>query len=178
METVHYTNGTRNPELMTTMPEAPCSLNYFIDLPGKPRIQITGRGLTPSQAISNAQGMEDLLRLQCQPPPPPAPEPLPVTREEQVASILAKGLSKATKTQDLPLVDRLAKAAALVLAGAVEPGNRPGLVTVQSQAEPLLHYDVEDQMCTCPDWTKQARAGHARPCKHLLAVAMWQRLED
>lgn len=42
--------------------EAPCSLNAFIETPTMGRVQVTGRGLTPSQAVANLREMVAILQ--------------------------------------------------------------------------------------------------------------------
>lgn len=163
-----------------TMTEAPCSLNAFVDV-NNIRVQVTGRGETPTEAINR---FYDLMSALMPPTPSVAAEPelepptAPVpTLESQVASLLACGLSKATARQDWPLVARLSHAAALVLAGAVEMGSVAGEMAVRSQANPDTWYTVADRTCTCPDYQRAARADNTKHCcKHILAVSMWARL--
>lgn len=78
----------------------------------------------------------------------------------------------------MPLVERLSKAAALVLSGAVQPGDRETLLTVRSMAEPSTWYEVEEGKCTCPDWQKHTKAGETYLCKHGLAALMHTRLAE
>lgn len=141
-------------------PEAPCSVNAHVELDGL-RVQVTGRGATPAEAVAHFRGT--LAALQ----PPPAPRSL----ETQVAAILATGLGKAMQAQDYPLVERLAKAAAMVIAGMVQTEDA-GVFLVQSRTHAGQHYRVEQGVCPCPDATHRPE----RACCHKLAAAMWSRL--
>jgi hypothetical protein len=86
-------------------------------------------------------------------------------------------MGKAVERQDFGLVEKLAKGAALVLAGFVELGNRPGLLAVRSSASPETWYDVEGRTCSCQDYVCHARKGQPEHvCKHIAAAALWQRL--
>ena len=143
-------------------PELPCSVNTRIEVDDL-CMQVTGRGYTPAEAVSNLH--ETLAALRPLPSTPPI--------AAQIATLLACGLGKATAAQDWPLVERLSKAAALVLADACELGDRPGLVCVRSQANPETWYEVESGHCSCPDGLRHQE----RACKHRLAAAMWQRLK-
>ena len=145
--------------------EAPCSINAHVDINGL-RVQVTGRGLTPEDAASNFR--QTLAAMQ------PPPVPTPKTLAAQVAELLACGLGKASAAQDWPLVERLSKAAALVLAGMVELGDRPGMLAVRSMANPDTWYEVEGKLCTCPD----AQHHPERVCKHVLAAKIYERILD
>jgi hypothetical protein len=147
------------------LPEAPCSINGHINIAGT-TVQITGRGANGEEAAHNFKAT--LAAMQ----PVPAPEPVPPTREQRLAALLACGLAKAVANADMPLVERLAKAAALVLADAIEPGNRAGLLAVRSQSNPATYYEVDGKHCTCPDSERHQE----RACKHVLAVALVARL--
>jgi hypothetical protein len=181
MSTVaHLTNGDKShtPGMdfipTTSLPEAPCSLNVFVEIPSLGKVQVTGRGCTPSQAVSNLLGQIDLLKLQA--PPPLAPPAL--SREERLTRLLTRWRRSALEKGQWSVIERLGTAEVLVLAGAVEPGNRDGLVTVRSQQDPQTWYDIEQQMCTCPDWEKHAKAGdNSYACKHVLAASIWTRIE-
>jgi hypothetical protein len=147
--------------------EAPCSMNTFLEVAGIGRVQITGRGCTPAEAAANLRGQVEALL----PTPPPVQ-----TREERLAQLLACGLSKASQKGDWNLIEKLSKAAALVLADAVQPGEREGLMTVRSRSNPLTHYEVEQEACSCKDYTCRAKEGTPYYCMHLLSVMMVQRL--
>lgn len=59
-----YSTHTPVPfEPSTALPECPCSVNCFVELPGLGRVQVTGRGCTPSQSVANLLGQIDLLRM-------------------------------------------------------------------------------------------------------------------
>lgn len=155
-------NGHANerPELA----EAPCSINGHANINGM-TVQVTGRGFSGEEAASNFR--HTLAAIQ------PVPvEPAPRTREQRLAALLTCGLGKAAAKQDWPLIERLSKAAALVLSGAVQMGDRPGLVCIRSQANPETWYEVEAGHCSCPD----AQKHQERACKHRLAMVLEQRL--
>ena len=173
MQIIDYDPNYRKPCVATPRPqalsEAPCSINGRIDVDGR-CLQVTGRGLTGAEAAANFRATVDALT----PAPAPAPEPATPSHAAQIATMLACGLQKATDAQDWPLVERLAKAAAIVLSGGVELGERAGMVAVHSQAHPDTWYEVEAGHCTCPDGQRH----QDRACKHRLAAAMWGRLVD
>lgn len=153
-ELTHTSNGTTP----TTHSEAPISLNCFVDVDGLGRVQATARGQNAREAANNLKSAVNALQA-------------PPSRTAQVGALLAKGIDCAVHKGDMGLIDRLAKAAALVLSDAVQPGERAGLMTVRSQCEPMTWYDVEEGHCSCPDHTR-----HGHLCKHLLAVSMAARI--
>ena len=170
------TNGHHKPQVLlqgpAQLPEAACSVNLRFDVPGyADRAQATGRGASPAEAAAHLRETIDATRLALAPPAPPM-------REEQLAHLLASGLAKATAQADYGLVERLAKAAALVLSGAVEATDSPAVMAVRSQTAADHWYEVtlSGFVCTCKDWSHAAQAGHMRPCKHGLAVAFSTRL--
>lgn len=150
-----------------TLSEAPCSVNTFVETSTLGRIQVTGRGTTPAEAVANLQGMVEALR----PPPPPVR-----SREERLAQLLTCGLTRATAKGEWAMVEKLAHAAALVLSGAVQPGERDGVLTVRSRSNSELWYDVENGCCSCTDYMQKAKEGETYYCKHLVCVLMFQRL--
>jgi len=161
-----------------TFPEAACSINLLFDVPGYGKAQATGRGLTADEAVANLAGTIAATRAALAPTPPVPAEPPMRTRTEHLAEMLACGLDKAMAKHDLSLVERLSKAAALVLGGAVAPGEREGMLAVRSQREPETWYSVEAGQCTCKDWSTHTTAGQKYTCKHILASAMYTRLAE
>lgn len=162
------------PQGPALLPEAACSLNVFVDTPAG-RIQATARGEHEAETITRLASLVDGIKLQfCAPPPPPS-------REARLAQLLAKGLTSAVNKGDTTLIERLSKAAALVLAGAVEPTDTPAVLAVRSQTSRDHWYEVTMQglVCTCPDWAKHHQADDTQHylCKHGLAVAMLARLD-
>ena len=158
-----------------TMPEAPCSVNLFFEVEGYGKAQATGRGLTPTEAAANLQGTIAATRAALAPVPV---EPPVRSMEARLSTLLACGLDKAWTKGDEGLGERLVKAARLVRSGAVQPGNREGLLTVRSSQSNDHWYEVEGSTCTCQDWTRHAQAGGKHCCKHVLASMMWARLAE
>jgi hypothetical protein len=156
------------------LPEAACSVNIRFRVEGYGDAQATGRGTSPAEAAQNLRQTIDATRLALAPEGPPVPP----TRAEQVAHLLSHGLTKALIQGDTGLVERLAKAAALVLGNAVEPTDSPAVMAVRSAHEPSTWYEVANGMvCTCKDWEKHHRAGDGRyRCKHVLCVLMSARM--
>lgn len=154
-------------------PEMFCSVNGFFYVGDKgDKFQATGRGFTPAEAAQNLkETMAATLEALA---PPVVAAPAPQSREAQIAALLTCGLRKAMQVNDMGLVERLAKAAAIVLSGGVELSNRPGALAVRSQSNPETTYEVEGKLCTCQD----SQRHQDRVCKHVLAAAMWQRLTE
>lgn len=153
------------------LPEAACSITLRVPMPGyADHALITGRGQTGAEAAQQWQTTRDALVAVLTPPAP--------TREERLTALLTKGLTCATQRQDWHLVERLSKAAALVLAAAIEPGERAGLLAVRSQREADHWYEVDGLQCSCPDFARHARNGERYQCKHVLAALLWTRLSD
>jgi hypothetical protein len=78
--------------------------------------------------------------------------------------------------------ERLARALALVRAGAVEHAAQWGVYhyTVASESDPtrLQTYDVHAQAplsCTCEDWLRTSKKTPGASCKHLLATWLYRR---
>ena len=159
-----------NSSVPPVFPEAPCSINGFFTIPGFARdFQATGRGTTATEAARNLATTMAATREALAPAPAP-------TREAQVAALLAKGLACAAAKHDTALVDRLSKAAYLVLSDAVQTTDSPAVMAVRSMSILDITYEVTGTVCTCPAWGKAARAGTPHVCKHGLAVAMTARL--
>ena len=163
------------------LPEAACSVNVMFDLPGYGKAQATGRGANADEAAANLASTIAATRAALAPVPAAVAvvvEPPALSNTQRVAHMLACGLDKAMARQDVALVERLSKAAALVLGGAVAPGERDGLLTVRSQAEPETWYSVEAGQCTCKDWSLHTKAGAKFCCKHVLSAMMYTRLAE
>ena len=75
------------------------------------------------------------------------------------------------------LASRLERAEELVLRGHVSPFEDQGARSVKSQSKAGKTYIVklDERSCTCPD-RQEAHAPHGY-CKHILAVAMLERLQ-
>ena len=162
-------NGTTHTTHQTHS-EANVSLNTFVEADGL-RIQVTGRGATADEAVSHLR--EAVQALQTPPAPP--------TRTAQMAALLAKGIDCAVRTGDMKLVERLSKAAALVLSDAVQPSDSPTVRTVASQTASQHWHDVtvETLACTCVDYYRRHQEGDEKYlCKHGLAVAMTARITN
>ena len=158
------------------VPEARCSMNGYvkIGLAETRNHQVTGRGNTPEEAAANYFGGVKALEAGYAARAARNATPAPLaSRTQRLSLLLVKGLTCAASRQDQALVDRISKAAYLVLAGAVEPTERDGAWAVRSQRDPLTWYTVDGEHCSCPDAGKHPERG----CKHFLAVALWQRLE-
>lgn len=165
-ELTHTSNGTTH----QVHSEAPISINTFVEIDGL-KMQVTARGTSPAEAVANLHGAVDALTQ--------APKAAVLSVTEQVGALLAKGLECAVRKGDYKLVERLGKAAALVLSHAVQPGESDTIMTVLSQTEGSHWYDVtvETLACTCVDYYKRHQDGHEKYlCKHGLAVAMAARI--
>ena len=181
MATIHGLTGVRkrpsskvvvvSPQTTPALPEAACSVNLFFDVPGYGKAQATGRGLTHDEAVANLTGTIASTRAALAPAPP-------LTPTQRLSRLLACWMERAWAREDEALAERLMRAAHLVRQGAVQPGNRAGLMTVRSQQGDTW-YDVEMTTCTCPDWEKHAKtATEHYYCKHLLAVIMAAKLAE
>jgi len=153
--------------------EAPCSMNAHVEIPGLGRTQVTGRGQTGLDAAHQLKAGVDALQALY------AAQALLAPRQQRLASLLTCGLGKAAAKQDWGLVERLSKAAALVLKGAVESTDSPTVLAVRSQTHQPGWYEVtvDSWWCTCPDWEHHTRRGEPWLCKHGLAAALTQRLD-
>ena len=161
------------------LPESPCSVNAYLHIPGiADRVQVTGRGMTAHEAAANLRDLIAETKAVLAPPQAlPQPAPAIADRTQQIGALLACGLKKATKKGDWTLVERLGKAAALVLSDAVSLGEREGMLAVQSQSHPDHYYEVDGIACSCPDFEMHVRTPNYY-CKHGLAAAMWTRLNQ
>jgi hypothetical protein len=186
MRTLPYFNGFCNshevralltvPDLTlpTTppFPEAPCSVNGYFHLAGfSDRFQATGRGTSPQEAAANLRGTIAATQAALE-------TPVVLSREERLSALLDCGLLRAAHKGDYGLCERLKKGAALVTAGAVSPGERDGMLAVQSQSTPAHWYEVDGHACSCPDWEFHARQGKHQHCKHVLATMLYARLAE
>ena len=158
------------PTGLPTFPEAPVSINCRVAVPGlTDQPQVTGRGTNGYEAAYRLkEGVDALLALYAPPPPP--------TREQRLAQLLTCGLQRAVAKGDIGLVERLAKAAALVLSDAVETTERAQALAVKSQAHPDTWYTVEGVCCSCPDWAKHRADEAPYACKHGIAAYFWRKL--
>ena len=160
------------PSSLAPLPEAACSVNGYFHVEGyTDRFQATGRGHNAEDAARNLADTIRATRAALETPPPPS-------REVRLSALLACGLTKAVVKHDYDLVCRLSKAAALVLSGAVEAGEREGMLAVRSQEDANQYYAVDGMQCSCPDWERHARKGDKLHCKHILATMFWRRLEE
>ena len=91
------------------LPEAPCSVNTFIDVDGYGRTQVTGRGWNAEEAAANLRDTICATRKALAPAPP------------TVGALLECALRKALARGDEKLAARATSAAMLVLAGKVAP---------------------------------------------------------
>lgn len=151
----------------TTLPEAPCSMTAKVLVKGiscEP-ILVTGRGLTGAEAAYTLR--EAVAALQT---PPLA------SRTQRLSVPLACGLEKAVGKGDWKLVERLTKAAALVLAGRVVQMD-DGMYQVRSQVEPeTTAYMVTGHTCTCQDARKHEAEDAPYYCKHSCAAVLFDKL--
>lgn len=152
-------------------PEATHSVNVFFDVDGYGKAQATGRGNSAKEAAANLLATMQETRAAL------APQPV-VPQKVTIGELLTCGLKKATAKQDWGLVERLTKAAALVLSGAVNPGERAGMLTVQSEKTPTHWYEVDGTACSCKDYEHRHQDGDkAYYCKHGLAAMLYTRLQ-
>ena len=69
------------------------------------------------------------------------------------------------------LMSRLEKAQALLNEGKVHPvPGRPGFFVVKGQGKTYYTVDLRSETCTCSSWGY----GRTRPCKHLIAAALYE----
>ena len=91
--------------LLPVLPEAPCSVTGKVTIDCTSlQVQITGRGTTGSEAARHYAETLTATRAALAPPAPP-------TRQERLATLLAKGLACAAERKDFALAQRLGKAA-------------------------------------------------------------------
>ena len=158
--------------------DALCSMNGFVKV-GRHETrdhQCTGRGATPEEAAANFFGCMDALEAgyAARAARTAAPPPL-ASRTQRLSLLLACGIEKALAKQDGKMIERLMKAAALVLAGRVVQLD-DGTYQVRSLTEPeTTAYIVAGSTCTCQDAKKHE--GERYYCKHATAVAMVARLD-
>jgi len=147
---------------------------------------VTGRGDTPEQAARNLTETIQATKAALAPAPAAQTEPLhaPRSREQVLAGLLTCGMQKAVTKGDMGLVERLAKAAAIVLAKEhlYQDPNTPDHYELLGQMRhaqmTLYHVNPRTLHCTCPDFsTHNSEAQEKRHmCKHLLAVMMYERI--
>lgn len=159
------------PQGPAQLPEAPVSLNCFVDLPGVGRTQVTARGASGLEAAQNLKGSVGALQDVFTPPAPP-------TREARLTSLLACGTLRAIQRGDMGLVERLVKGFTLAVKGLVELTDVPHTLAVRSQTKSDTWYNAEDNgYCSCPDWAKHQAEPHYR-CKHGVAGLFYRRVEE
>lgn len=167
-----HTTLTTIPQGPATLPEAPCSMTarVLVRAVSCESILITGRGQTGPEAARNLLESCAALKTQAAAPPPLA------SRTQRLSLLLAYGLEKAVGKEDWKLVERLTKAAALVLAGrVVDMGDNTA--EVRSQTEPeTTTYQVVGHRCTCQDAKKHQAAEQAYYCKHSCAALFFYKL--
>lgn len=155
------------------LPEAPVSVNVRLDIAGLCH-QVTARGHSGAEAAANLADTLTALRATFKAPPVP-------DRAAQIAALVACGLRRCVQQGDLPKAQRLLKAEALVLAGAVAPTDCTSVWQVRSQSQNALWHLVtvttdadgrESYGCTCQWATYHPETA----CKHSLSVAMWRKL--
>ncbi len=142
--------------IVNTLPEAPVSMNCFVEMDGVGRVQITARGMTAAEAAAQLRAGIEALR----------PTPF------QVKDLLDCAMDKAI-AQDNPKIAEIAlKAGLLMKAGKVTP---PTVIAHhwQVQGSANLPYTV---MTHEPDadagWSCSCPAAQHHPeqyCKHYLA---------
>ena len=166
-----HTVPTTIPQAPALLPEAPCSITMRVPMPGyADHALITGRGQTGAEAAAQWQGSRDAMLAVVT-----APAPL-LSRTQRLSLFLACGLEKALAAQDTGRVQRLLKAAALVLAGCVSQES-DGAYVVRSQTEPeKTVYRVVGHACTCQDATRHADESSFW-CKHALSVLFVAKLD-
>jgi len=102
------------------------------------------------------------------------------SREQIVAGLLTCGMQKAVAKGDMGLVERLAKAAALVLGDRIQTTDTPDVYRVLSLTNDTHYLVVATALtCTCPDWHKHNGEAQEKRhlCKHVLATIMDQRVQ-
>lgn len=154
--------------------EAPCSVNSKIEIAGM-TLQVTGRGTTAGEMARNFRESVEALRAELAPQPP--------TVAEQVARIKSCWLEKAVVKGNLDCAQRIIKAAALVLKGAVQQSSDQSVWYVRSQSTENTYCvtlisradESTGYACGCDDSQFRSPSGKS-PCKHGLAVAMYNKL--
>lgn len=153
------------------LPEAPCSVNAYLDLPVIGRTQVTGRGQTGEEAATHFSATAQAIMQRF--PRPEAPTP------PTLGELLTKWLAKAAAQGDMALAARIGEGALLYLAGLVD-----ALPLTTTDCSWLAHYavtsphfadvahavalDLEQRqhVCDCP-W-----GGEAAPCAHVIAARL------
>lgn len=150
------------PHLFHDLPEAPCSVNAFLDLPKVGRTQITGRGYTGEEAAENFA--ETLSAMQARYCAKPAPT---------LGRLLDAWIDQVGDTAEkLPLIERMMVAFTLVATGRV--------VRVPETAFALyvVGIDVPLHVSLAPDGgAGDCECGQDDPrCSHTLAAQIYHRL--
>lgn len=150
-----------------------CAVSGWFRVDGQEKsYKASGEGDTPDEAAANLAATIAATRQ--------ALPHVAKSREAQVGVLLARGIACAVRKGDQALLDRLSKAAFLVLSDAVTPTADPDVWSVRSMADAGQAYDVlaGSHACGCPDWQRRHAAGDTTyTCKHGLAVLMMLRLQ-
>lgn len=169
-----HTPPAQMPPGPAILPEAACAMTarVFVKAISCEPVLVTGRGQTGAEAARNLLESCAALRTQADAPPPLA------SRTQRLSAMLACGLKHAMAHTDQKLVERLLKAAALVLAGSVVHTGE-GAYQVRSQTEPTTtFYEVHGRTCSCPDSRRHDEDVAAYRCKHVLAACLVMKLDD
>lgn len=183
MDTIPFI-GTGQPIFLEdqTYPESPCSVNAFIELPSVGRTQITGRGFTGDEAALHFRETLHAMRT--------AFEPAPAPKRETLGEVATRWLARAAQNHDYALVERIAKAVALVVAGCVRRTMEDD--DVITDAAPVDAYHVQSLdaekcyrvgasgniadivSCTCKDFSYRSNEQQGFLCKHGLAALLYR----
>jgi len=161
------------PAGQVTYPEMLCSVNLRFKVDGYPDYaQATGRGETPEQATANLTATIAATTAAL------APQPAtPRTPVQIIAGLVTCGMEKAVSRGDMGRVERLAKAAALVLGGRIETTEHDEVYRVHSLTSDQHYLVVANALtCTCPDARRQSTDEKPWLCKHVIAALMAQRI--
>lgn len=93
------------------LPEAPCSVNAYLDLPVIGRTQVTGRGQTGEEAATHFSATAQAIMQRFPRPEAPA--------KPSLGELLTKWLTHAAAQGDADLAARIGEGAMLYLAGLV-----------------------------------------------------------
>ena len=151
------------PMLLHDLPEAPCSVNAFLDLPKVGRTQITGRGYIGEEAAENFAGtLAAMQALYCKAPAP------------TLGRLLDKWLAKiGDSAEKIPLIERMMEAFTLVATGRVVARPDTALVYIVGLDAAPTYVDLDPQgrplaSCACGQ-----EDGY---CSHTLAAQIYHRM--
>lgn len=152
------------PHLFHDLPEAPCSVNAFLDLPKVGRTQITGRGYTGDEAAENFA--ETLSAMQARYCAKPAPT---------LGRLLDKWLAQiGDSTEKIDLIERIMLAFTMVATGRVArvPETAHGLyvVGIEFPTHVSLAPDGGAGACECSEDDDH--------CVHTLAAQIYHRVHQ